>query len=131
MNKFTQFLDKNSSTLLSCAAGAGVVLTAVSASEAALKAKEKLEVENPQTKLDKLKVIAPCYIKTAIIAGLTLASIFGARYLDKKKQLALVAALSAVSQDAEDFKNKATELLGEEKVENLIKLNNSQKLQFA
>ena len=121
MNKFTQFLDKNSSTLLSCAAGGGVVLTAVSASEAALKAKEKLEAENPQTKLDKLKVIAPCYIKTAIVAGLTIGCIFGARYLDKKKQLALVAALSAVSQDAEDFKNKAAELLSEEKVEEIKK----------
>ena len=121
MNKFIRFLNENSSTLLSFTAGAGVILTAISASKASIEAKEKLEVENPQTKLDKIKTVAPCYIKTAVIAGVTLASIFGSRYLDQKKRLALVAALSAVSKDAEDFKNKATELLGEEKVEEIKK----------
>ena len=123
MNKLLQhsklFVKRNGSTILTCAGGAGVVLTSVMAVKATPKAMRLLEAAKNEkgeelTKLETVKVAGPSYIP-AVIAGVsTIACIFGANILNKRQQAALMSAYALLDSAYKDYQKKVEELYGED-----------------
>lgn len=112
------FLSKHASTILTCAGGAGVVVTSVMAAKATPKAlalvKEANEKNEELTKFDYVIAALPAYIP-AIVAGVsTIACIFGANVLNKRVQASLVSAYALLNSSYNDYRAKAVELYGDE-----------------
>ena len=113
------FLKRNSSTILTCVGAAGVVATTVMAVKATPKALTLLEEAKEKkgenlTKLEKVKVAGPAYIPTIVTGTATIACIFGAQILNKRKQAALTSAYALLNQTYKEYKDKVDELYGEE-----------------
>lgn len=123
MNKLLQhsklFVKRNGSTILTCAGGAGVVLTSVMAVKATPKAMQLLEAAKKEkgeelTKLEVFKVAAPSYIPTIITGVSTIACIFGANILNKRQQAAIMSAYALLDSTYKDYQKKMEELYGED-----------------
>lgn len=123
MNKLVHrsmiFLNRNASTILTCIGGVGVVATAILAVKATPKALEKLEEakEEKGEELTKTEIIvkaAPIYIPTIMTGVTTLACIFGANVLDKRRQASLISAYALLDTSFKEYKNKVTEEFGDE-----------------
>lgn len=118
------FLRKNASTILTCVGGAGVIGTAIMAVKATPKALER--IENAErfkgeklTKMEVVKVAGPVYIPAAVTGTATLACIFGANVLNQKKQAAFMSAYALLDNSYKEYRNKVTELYGEDADENV------------
>ena len=112
------FLSRNSSTILTCIGGAGVVTTAVLAVKATPKAVRLLEEAKKEkgedlTKLEVIKVAGPSYIPAAISGVSTIACIFGANIFNKRHQASLASAYALLDNSYKEYKKKVTELYGE------------------
>jgi hypothetical protein len=119
LSKSKAFLDKNASTILTCVAGVGVVVTtvmAVKATPRALANVEQVKQEKGEdvTKFDIVKAVAPVYAPTVLMGVSTIACIFGANVLNKRKQAGLVAAYTMLDASYKDYKNKVKEMVGED-----------------
>ena len=123
MNKIVQkaqvFVKRNSSTILTALGGAGLVVTTVMAVKATPKAMEliKQAEEEKGDKLTRLEVVQTAgkvYIPTIIVGTSTLACIFGANALNKRKQAALMSAYALLDSSYKEYKNKVDDLYGEE-----------------
>ena len=114
------FWKKNGGLILSIISslglGASVIFTAkgaIKANEALKEAEEKSETA--LTTKEKIKIVAPHYaLPLSIVIGTT-ASIFGINALDRKYQASLVSSYALVSKAFRKYKDKALELIGEEK----------------
>lgn len=112
-------MNHNTSTILTCIGGVGVVITsvlAVKATPKALKVIEKAREEKGEelTKSDIVKVAAPIYIP-AIVAGVaTITCIFGANALNKRQQASLMSAYTLLDSSYKAYKNKVRTLYGED-----------------
>ena len=125
LRKSMVFCKRNASTILTCAGGVGVVTTtvlAVKATPKAMRMIEKGEEEKgePLTKLEKVKVAGPAYIPTVIVGASTIACIFGANILNKRKQAALMSAYAMIDSSFKEYKKKLKELYGEEAHEEIV-----------
>lgn len=114
-----QVLKRNSSTILTCIGGVGVVATAVTAVKATPKAvsllyEEKEAKGEDLTTGEVLRIAGPLYIPSILIGAGTLACIFGASILDKRKQGSLISAYALLDNSYKQYKNKVIELYGEE-----------------
>lgn len=123
MNKFIHstkaFLGRNSSTILTCIGGAGVVATTVMAVKATPKALALLEEAKGEkgeelTKFEVVKTAGPAYIPTIVTGVTTLACIFGANALNKRQQASLISAYALVDNSFKEYKKKVVELYGED-----------------
>lgn len=123
MNKLLRtskvFIKRNSPTILTVLGGAGVIGTAVLAVKATPKAMQLLEQAEKEkgeelTKIETVKVAGPAYIPAAITGVGTLACIFGANVLNKRQQAAMTSAYTLLENAYKEYKNKVTELYGEE-----------------
>lgn len=123
MNNLVQssvkFVQRNSSTILTFVGGVGVVATTIVAVKATPKARyllEQAEAEKGEklTGLEKFKVAGPVYIPTVLTGAATLACIFGANALNKRQQAALMSAYALIDSSYKEYRNKVTELYGEE-----------------
>ena len=123
MNKIVQkaqvFVKRNSSTMLTALGGAGLVATTVMAVKATPKAMEliKQAEEEKGDKLTRLEVVQAAgkvYIPTIIVGTSTLACIFGANALNKRKQAALMSAYALLDSSYKKYKDKVNEIYGEE-----------------
>lgn len=117
--KSGRFLKRNSSTILTCVGAAGVVATTVMAVKATPKATRLLEEARKEkgeelTKFEVVKIAGPVYIPTVITGVSTIACIFGANVLNKRKQAALMSAYALLDNSYKDYRNKVEELHGEE-----------------
>ena len=121
MNKFLfkskMFLRSNSSTILTCIGGVGVVATVVTAVKATPKAMALVEEAKAEkgaelTKVETVITAAPAYITTAVLGVSTLACIFGANALNKRQQAALTSAYALLDNSYKEFKAKVQELYG-------------------
>lgn len=117
--KTKSFLHRNSSTILTCVGAVGVVVTAISVAQATPKATKRLkeatyEKGEELTKLEVVKVAAPVYIPSVVLGAGTIACIFSANALNKKKQATLASAWLAVNDYHNAYRNKLIELHGEE-----------------
>ena len=113
-----KFIKRNSSTILTCVGGVGVVATSVIAVKATPKAMLLLEEAKQEkgedlTKLEVVKVAGPAYIPAVIVGVSTIACIFGANALNKQQQAALTSAYALLDSSYRDYKKKVDELYGE------------------
>lgn len=131
MNKFSIFIRKNSSTILSTLASIGVVGTAVLAVKATPKALQLIEFENDLneendearlTMSEKIKVTWKLYIPSILVGVSTIACIFGSNYINKKNQKALISAYMLLESSYLRYRETANNLYGkdaDEKINNL------------
>lgn len=113
------FLKHNGSTILTCLGGAGVIATAVTAVRATPKALaliEEVEKEKQEelTNTEKIKIAGPTYVPSILIGAGTLACIFGANFLSRRSQAALMSAYALLDNSYKEYKNKVKELYGED-----------------
>lgn len=113
------FVKRNAPTILTCVGAAGVVGTAVLTAKATTKANQLLanaekEKGEELTVKEKFITAGPSYIPAIIMGAATITSIFGADFLNKKKQAALISAYTMLDQSYKEYKKKVGELYGEE-----------------
>lgn len=123
MNKWLHrsktFLNRNASTILTCMGGVGVIATSVLAVKETPKALSLLEQAKEEkgedlTTAEIVKTAAPVYIPAAIVGVSTIACIFGANLMNKRQQAALMSAYALLDSSYKEYKEKVTELFGEE-----------------
>lgn len=112
------FLERNASTILTCVAGAGVVVTSVMAVKATPKALtllDKAEEEKGEklTTFEVVKTAGPAYIPAVVSGTATIACVFGANILNKRHQAAIMSAYALLDNSYKEYKNKVEELYGE------------------
>lgn len=125
MNGLVRFCKRNSSTILTCAGGIGVVATMVMAVKATPKAIKILEAEQEKkgeelTDIEVIKAVTPIYIPTLLVATGTLACIFSANILNKRQQAALTSIYVLLDNSFKEYKNKLKELYGEETHQEIV-----------
>lgn len=106
-------------TVLTCAAAAGVVGTAVLTAKATPKALDLLhraeeEKQEELTLVEKIKVTAPAYIPAILAGASTIICIFGANGLNKKQQASLASAYALLDRSYREYVEKTKEMYGEE-----------------
>ena len=119
------FIKRHGATILTCMGGAGVIATsimAVKATPKALRLMEEAEREKGDklTKLEVVKTTGRVYVPSAITAIGTIACIFGANSMNKKRQAALVSAYALIDNSYKQYKNKLIELHGKETHEEIL-----------
>lgn len=112
-------LKHNSPTILSAIGAIGVGCTAVSAVMATPKAIKRLDEAREEkgeklTKTETVITAAPVYIPAVLLGASTIACIFSANALNKRKQAALISAYAFLDNAHKEYKNKLKELYGEE-----------------
>lgn len=113
------YFKRNGSTILTIAGAAGVVVTTVTAVKATPKAIALLE-EAEETKgseltvMQKIVVATPAYIPSIVFGASTIACIFGANALNKRKQAAMMSAYALLDNSYKEFKKKVKDIYGEE-----------------
>ena len=114
--KIFSYISKHGATILSIAAAAGVVLTAVETAKATTKAQSLIDMNKaePMTKKEAVKDCWKFYIPAVIVGTGTIACILGSNVLNKKAQKELMAAYVAVQQTYSAYRRKVAEQLGEE-----------------
>lgn len=119
LGKSKLFLKKHSSTILTVAATAGVIATAVTAAKATPKAIKRVEKATDKkgeklTTVETIIVAAPAYIPSAAIGASTIVCIFGANKLSKHQQAAFASAYALADNAYKEYRGKVKELLGDE-----------------
>ena len=124
LNKARLFLKRNSGSILTGIGAAGVVVTSVIAVKSTPKAIHILEEAKKEkgedlTAIETIRTAGPIYIP-AIISGVsTIACIFGANILNKRSQAALASAYMFLDNSYKEYKNKVSELYGDEANNNI------------
>lgn len=114
------FIKRNSATILSFVAVAGVVATAITSANATPKAVRALDTaklnkgEEELTKIEKVKTVLPVYLPTIITGAATVVCILGSNVLNQRTRASLSSAYAIVDQSYRDYRNKVKELYGEE-----------------
>lgn len=124
LNKAYLFLKRNSGSILTVIGAAGVVVTSVIAVKSTPKAIHILEEAKKEkgedlTAIETIRTAGPIYIP-AIISGVsTIACIFGANILNKRSQAALASAYMFLDNSYKEYKNKVSELYGDDANNNI------------
>ncbi len=117
------YARKYSPVALSCAASAGVVVTAIAAVKATPKAVMLIQSDSRKnhdgdpyayTKKEAFMSAWKCYIPAAVFGVSTIACIMGANTLNGRQQTALTGAYALVQSSYKGYKDKLKELYGEE-----------------
>lgn len=116
---------RHGSTILTVIGGVGVIATTISAVKATPKAIELLkeaeeEKEENLTTVEKIKIAGPEYVPAALFGVSTLACVFGANVMNKRRQAALVGAYTLVDSSYKQYRQKLKELYGEEAHEEIV-----------
>lgn len=119
------FLKKNSATILTITAVAGVIATSILSTKAAIKASRVLmrKEEEKGGKLTLKETIVETwaiYIPTVAIGASTIACVLGANILNKCQQASLVSAYALIDSSYKEYKAKLKELYGEDAHTNII-----------
>ena len=125
MMKSNLFLKKNSATILTVAAAAGVSTTSVLSAKAAIKASRVLahKEEEKGEKLtleETISVVWTIYIPPVVAGMSTIACVFGANILNQRQQASLASAYALVDSSYKEYKAKLKELYGEEAHNNIV-----------
>lgn len=103
------------STVITLGTIVGLALTVVTTIRGTIKAQEELKKKEPQTTIDKVKTVAPCYIGSAIAVTGTILCIV-AKDKVHKKELASVTGLSvAAANRYYKYRKRIKEEIGEER----------------
>ena len=119
LSRSKSFINRNSSTILSIVGGVGAIATSIMAVKATPKALQRLEQAKEEkgedlTNLETVQVAGPVYIPSVLMGAGTLACIFGANMLSKRKQAALMSAYALLDAKYKDYKVKTEELYGKD-----------------
>ena len=125
MMKSNLFLKKNSATILTVAAAAGVITTSVLSAKAAIKASRVLahKEEEKGEKLtfeETISAVWTIYILPIVAGVSTIACVFGANILNQRQQASLASAYALIDSSYKEYKEKLKELYGEEAHNNII-----------
>lgn len=125
MTKPNLFLKKNSATILTIAAAAGVIITSVLSAKAAIKASRVLahKEEEKGEKLtfkETISAVWTIYIPPVVVGMSTIACVFGANILNQRQQASLASAYALIDNSYKEYKAKLKELYGEEAHNNII-----------
>lgn len=125
MTKPNLFLKKNSATILTVAAAAGVITTSVLSAKAAIKASRVLahKEEEKGKKLtfeETISAVWTIYIPPVVAGMSTIACVFGANILNQRQQASLASAYALVDSSYKEYKAKLKELYGEEAHNNIV-----------
>ena len=118
-------LNKNSPTILTGCAVAGLMGTtvmAVSATPEALRlimCEENLRAKEGTslslTKVEIIKLTWKCYIPTVLMGGATIACVIGANAIGLKRNAALASLYSLTEKSLKEYQGKVIETIGEKK----------------
>lgn len=113
------FFRKHGSTTLAFLGATGVIGTAVLSAVATPKAvkcieRAKEEKGEELTTMEKVKVVAPVYIPTALLGVSTITCIFGSTALSKRSQASMASAYALLNQGYTEYRKKVNELYGED-----------------
>ena len=125
MTKPNLFLKKNSATILTVAAAAGVITTSILSAKAAIKASRVLahKEEEKGEKLtfeETISAVWTIYIPPVVAGMSTIACVFGANILNKRQQASLASAYALIDNSYKEYKAKLKELYGEEAHNNVV-----------
>lgn len=118
---FTTLAKKHSPEILTGIGVAGMIATTVMAVKATPKAIELInerEVDLHVEKLDRkevVKTVWKCYIPAAVTGAMSVACIIGASSVSARRNAALATAYTLSETALKDYKEKATEIVGEKK----------------
>lgn len=106
---------KHSTTILTVIGSVGVIATAAVAVKETPKALLLIEqMDDEPSKVDIVKETWKCYIPAALVGASTIACIFAANGLNKRKQAALISAYTMLDSAYKEYQAKTKELLGED-----------------
>lgn len=122
---FAKFLEKSkiglkhaSPTLLTILSVVGVIATAVLSSKATREYDYICkESEEPMTDKEKALTVIKTYAPAIAVGGATILSTVGANFLNTKRIAGLTAGYAMLGKASKDFEQKARELLGNDKVD--------------
>lgn len=124
LTKLATFAKRHNREIFMGLAIAGTVATAVSAASDTFTAKKKLDEAMEEGLADKenravetVKIVAPCYVSTALIAGTTIFSIYGLYQTSSMKIKSYATACALATNTAQLYKDKVREILNAKKVE--------------
>lgn len=125
MMKPNMFLKKNSATILTVAAAAGVITTSILSAKAAIKASRVLahKEEEKGEKLtleETMSAVWTIYIPPVVAGVSTIACVFGANILNQRQQASLASAYALIDSSYKEYKAKLKELYGEEAHNNIV-----------
>lgn len=106
-------LKKESPMILGILGATGVVLTAISVAKATPKAEKALEGIEDAPTIEKAKIVAPIYAKSALIGTATIACIVGSTILNGKQRMAVASAYMMLDQTYKQYKDKVDDIFGE------------------
>lgn len=115
----TKFMSRNSSTILTGMAIAGVGTTTFLAIRATGPALERIRGENAETLLEKVQAAWMFYIPTFISALITIACIIGANTINTKRAAALAGLYSISEKALKDYQDSVVAEFGEKKAEQI------------
>ena len=120
-----QFIKRNSSTILTCIGGIGVVATSVLTAKVTPKGSLLLKQAEEDkgdklTKMETVRVAAPVYIPAILVGASTIACIFGANTLSKRQQASMISAYALLENSYKEYKRKVKDVYGEEAEKNVL-----------
>jgi hypothetical protein len=113
MNKFENFISRNSPTILSIIGATGVIITSGLTIKATIKANNlynSREDKETLTKKDIVKTYWKEYIPSILSGSITIGCIFGSNYINQKTKATLVSAYCLLQNSYIEYKNAANEL---------------------
>ena len=119
------FLKKNSATILTITAVAGVIATSILSTKAAIKASRVLTHKEEEkgeklTLQETLSAVWVIYIPPFVVGASTIACVLGANILNKHQQASLASAYALINSSYKEYKAKLKELYGEEVHNNIV-----------
>ena len=117
LHQAKSFVNRNSSTILTCLGGVGVLGTAVLTATATPKAMKLLKEAKKEkgedlTKMEVVLTAGPAYIPAVLVGASTIACIVGANIINKRHQASLASAYALLDSSYKQYKNKVEELYG-------------------
>lgn len=128
--QLVRLVNVNSPTILTGIGVAGLITTVILAIKATPKALERIEMEKrfryeefgenePLTKLEVIETTWKCYIPTAGMGLLTIASIIFANNINLRRNAALASLYSITETTLKEYQAKVVEQIGEKKEEKI------------
>lgn len=114
--KIFSYFNKHGAVILSIAAAAGVVLTAVETAKATTKAQSLIDMnkEEPMTKKEIVKDCWKFYVPATVVGVGTIACILGSNALNKKQLVSMTAAYMALGKTYQEYRREVAEYVGAE-----------------
>lgn len=123
INKGKNIWRKHGQLICSVGAGLGVLASSYFSIEDTQKAVKILDDHRDKelTKVEKVKIIAPCYARSIISILVTEAFIFGGYTTAKKTQASAIVAYSTLMNQYNNYRQEVKEVVGDEKEKEIFK----------